>query len=312
MHIVNFSGGLCSFWAAMRVKDRHGTENMVLLFADTLIEDADLYAFNEQASAIIGVPITRIAVGLTPWQLFRQEGLIGNSRYPICSVYLKREPLDAWRRDNAKDELGQAQGALWDDGRPGGVLYVGFDWTEENRLADIRREKPTWRIEAPMTESPYWDKCRMQREAEKLGLKIPRLYELGFPHNNCGGCCVRAGISHWVHLLRVLPDRFMQWEREERETAADFVHRGIEPYSILKDRRGGTFKSLWLSDLRARVESGEKFPSDDLGRLWVRWGDHGVCEPRACSGAPDGTVSPTRTSARAGWRGCEQLIGGRS
>jgi len=31
LHVVNFSGGLCSFWAAHRVKERYGTENMVLL-----------------------------------------------------------------------------------------------------------------------------------------------------------------------------------------------------------------------------------------------------------------------------------------
>ena len=42
LHVINFSGGLCSFWAAHRVKERYGPENMVLLFADTLIEDAGL------------------------------------------------------------------------------------------------------------------------------------------------------------------------------------------------------------------------------------------------------------------------------
>lgn len=46
LHVVNFSGGLCSFWSAHRVKERYGSANMVLLFADTLIEDPDLYGFN--------------------------------------------------------------------------------------------------------------------------------------------------------------------------------------------------------------------------------------------------------------------------
>jgi hypothetical protein len=265
LHIVDFSGGLCSFWAAMRVKERHGKENMALLFADTLIEDGDLYEFNEQAAAIIGVPITRVSVGLTPWELFRKEGLIGNNRFPICSVRLKREPLNAWHAANAKDTIEQLQGAFWDDGRPAGVIYIGFDWTEENRLADLRRELPTWRIEAPMTEPPYWDKCRMQREAAQLGLKISRLYELGFPHNNCGGRCVRSGITQFVHLYHVLRPRFIEWRDEEAATVTEFRRRGIEPFSILKDRRGGTVKPLYLADLQARIESGEKFPTDEWG-----------------------------------------------
>lgn len=265
LHVVNFSGGLCSFWAAHRVKQRHGIENLVLLFADTLIEDPDLYEFNEHSASILGVPITRLSRGLTPWELFRRQGLIGNSRYPICSVYLKREPLDEWHARYGKDLIQIRQYSFWDDGRRPLIVYVGFDWTEENRLNDLRREKPQWRWEAPMQDEPIWDKCRMEREAIALGMKIPELYRLGFPHNNCGGRCVRAGISHWVHLYRVLPARFLEWEREEQDARVDFLRRGIEPLSILKDRRGGEFKCLWLADLRQRIESGEEFPKHEWG-----------------------------------------------
>ena len=265
LHVVNFSGGLCSFWAAMRVKERYGTKNLVLLFADTLIEDSDLYEFNREAAQLIGVPITRLSREMTPWQLFRRQGLIGNSHYPICSVYLKREPLDEWHATHGRNLRECRQGAFWDDGKRPLIVYLGFDWTEEHRLTAIRREKPQWRWEAPMQEAPIWDKCRMEREARALGLTIPKLYGLGFPHNNCGGRCVRAGISHFVHLQNVLPERFEEWEREEAEARTDFLSRGIQPLSILKDRRGGSFKNLWLSDLRRRIEDGEKFAKDEWG-----------------------------------------------
>jgi hypothetical protein len=265
LHVINFSGGLCSFWAAHRVKEQYGSKNMVLLFADTLIEDPDLYEFNRQASSLLGVPITRVSINVTPWELFRERGLIGNSLYPICSVYLKREPLDEWKRQNGRTLKECSQGSFWDDGKRPFIAYLGFDWTEGNRLADIRREKPQWRWEAPMLEAPIWDKCRMEREARALGLIIPTLYNLGFPHNNCGGRCVRAGISHFVHLYHVLPERFLEWENEEAATRAEFIRRGIEPLSVLKDRRGGQTKSLWLSDLRSRIESGEKFAKDEWG-----------------------------------------------
>jgi len=250
-HVVNFSGGLCSFWAAHRVVAEHGAKDTVLLFADTLIEDEELYTFNEQAARLLGVPITRIADGRTPWQLFREKGIIGNARFPICSIYLKREPLDRWRRENCM-ELSS-------------VLYMGFDWTEGKRLDDLRRELPSWRIEAPMTEAPYWDKCKMQAEAEKLGLKIPRLYTLGFPHNNCGGRCVRAGISHWVHLYHVDEPAFAEWEEEERFTAQQITNDGGTPWSMLKDRRGGVHNNLYLWQLRQRIEAGELMDKHDWG-----------------------------------------------
>ena len=92
-----------------------------------------------------------------------------------------------------------------------------------------------------------------------------KLYSLGFPHDNCGGRCVRAGISQFVHLHRVLPHRFMDWANKEQNCAARLIARGIEPLSILKDRRGGTVKPLWLMDLKVRIESGEKFSSDEWG-----------------------------------------------
>src|SRR6185369_638962 len=152
-----------SFWAAWRVRERFGTDDMVLLFADTLIEDEELYAFNEKSSAVLGVPITRVAVGKTPWQVFREEGLIGNSLFPICSVRLKREPLNEWHHLNCMDAIEENQATLFGESRESATIYLGFDWTEENRLNDLRREHPTWRIEAPMQREPIWDKCRMER-----------------------------------------------------------------------------------------------------------------------------------------------------
>jgi 3'-phosphoadenosine 5'-phosphosulfate sulfotransferase (PAPS reductase)/FAD synthetase len=259
-HIVNFSGGDCSFWAAHRVIHQYGKENVVLLFADTLIEDEDLYTFNTKAEEILGVKITRVSVEITPWALFRKEGLIANNRFPICSVRLKREPLDEWMISNFEMLEDQSNFLL-----EKAILYLGFDWTEEHRLADIRREKPGFKIEAPMQWDPIWDKCKMRTEAEALGLPEQKLYKLGFPHNNCGGRCVRAGISHWVHLYRMLPARFLEWEFEEQTTMEDFRRRGIEPLTMLKDRRGGETKNLSLRDLRLRIEAGEKFDRNDWG-----------------------------------------------
>src|ERR1035441_4722953 len=38
-HVVNTSGGICSFWAADRTVKKQGRENVTLLFADVLMED---------------------------------------------------------------------------------------------------------------------------------------------------------------------------------------------------------------------------------------------------------------------------------
>ena len=252
-HIINFSGGICSLWNAVRCKERHGTKDMVLLFADVLIEDAELYIFNEQCAKYLGVPITRISREITPFELFEQKGMIGNSRFPICSVILKRELLDEWHRANALEM--------------DSILYIGFDWEELGRLQAIRTAKPEWRIEALMTEEPIWDKCRMIAETELLGIIVPRLYRLGFPHNNCGGGCVQAGKTHWIHLLEVLPDVYAKWEADELKCQQVMKDRGVSnwEFTILKDRRNGGKKSMTLRELRLRYESGERFSKYDWG-----------------------------------------------
>lgn len=258
-HVVNLSGGACSFWAAARVLALPDVsrDDITFLFADTLIESPDLYEFNDRTAEYFGIPITRVSREITPWELFRQQHVIGNDRIPVCSVELKRKPLWNWVYNTFAVEVFLNQV----------TVYVGFDWTEVNRLDDLRREHPQVRIEAPMTEPPYWDKCKIISELEVVGMPVPLAYRQGFPHNNCGKRCVRAGISHFVHLLSVDASAYDEWEREERNTIAEFIASSVSSAerAILKDRRGGTTKPLTLETLRKRVESGEKFPTDEWG-----------------------------------------------
>lgn len=261
-YLVNFSGGLCSFFASMRTIAKRGRHHVVNIFADTLYEHADLYEFNCRAESVLNLPLTRICVGLTPWQLFRKEGLIGNDRFPICSTKLKREPLNDWME--AHYEMDSRQINMI---KQPATVVLGFDFTEYNRIEDFQKQHPSWKVEAPMCEEPLWDKCRMIEEANALGFKTPELYALGFPHNNCGGGCVKAGISHFVHLYRTKPAVFSQWEKEEQDTLFEFERRGVSNghFTILKDRRGGKIIPLSLKTLRIRIEAGENFSTKDWG-----------------------------------------------
>ena len=204
-HVVNFSGGVCSFWAAHRVIQKYGRENVTLLFADTLIEDEDLYRFLSEAEAHFGIVATRVADGRSPWDLFEEKGMLGNSRFPLCSVILKRETLDAWRASNCFEM--------------DTVVHIGIDWTEAHRLEHTRAALPGWKVEAPMTEEPFWDKCKMLAELRLIGIEPPRLYDMGFPHNNCGAFCVKAGQAHFAHLLKMLPARYAFHEAKESACA---------------------------------------------------------------------------------------------
>lgn len=242
--VVMFSGGITSWALARRLADKHGTDGLVLLFADTLAEDEDLHRFLAQAAADIGVPVTRVADGRTPWQVFNDKRIVGNTRIAPCSHLLKQEPCRQWLEANTDPATT--------------TLYVGIDWTEVHRLPAIERGWAPWTVLAPLTEPPYLDKTGWINAARARGIEPPRLYRLGFVHNNCGGACVRGGQAQWARLLAAFPERYAANEREENALR---LHLGKD-VAILRDRTGGTTKPLPLTVLRQRIEGRE--PVDEL------------------------------------------------
>jgi hypothetical protein len=238
-HVVMWSGGITSWATARHVVERYGTASTTLLFADTNAEDEDLYTFNEQASAQLGMQITRVAdpQERDPWQVFEDKRWLGNTRIAQCSKILKIDPCEEWLGINADPDHT--------------TLYVGLDWTEPHRIPGNRAGWAPWQVEYPLTEPPYFDKEQLLAEARAVGLAIPRLYRLGFPHNNCGGGCVKGGVGQWVRLLEVFPQRYARHERAEIKMRK-LLGKDV---SILRDRTGGTTTPLTLTALRARIES---------------------------------------------------------
>nr|WP_295467451.1 hypothetical protein [Mesorhizobium sp.] len=160
-HVVMFSGGGGSWAAARRVVDQHGTDNVTLLFTDTLMEDEDCYRFLiEGAADVLGIDVPSqmvpqphqfpdwtdrpayklfvdglrrefadllpqlawIARGGDIWDVFRHERFLGNSSADPCSKLLKRQMADA--RLKASCDPAST------------TVYVGIDKFEEHRFDD--------------------------------------------------------------------------------------------------------------------------------------------------------------------------------
>lgn len=247
--VCMFSGGVGSWAAAKKVAAEVGPHKLTLLFTDTRIEDPDLYRFLEEGAANIGAPLVRIADGRTPWEVFRDERMLGNSRIAPCSKILKQVPARRWMQENAPDA----------------TVVLGIDWTEQHRLPGAIEGWKPWVVRAPLCEGPWqaWrTKAEMIADLAKEGIRPPRLYEEGFPHNNCGGGCVRAGSAQFVHLLRSRPETFAAWETGEEEMRA-YLGKDV---AILRDRRGGSTRPLPLRELRAReMQRPGLFDGDDWG-----------------------------------------------
>jgi len=245
-HVVMFSGGVGSWAAAKRVAERHGTDDLTLLFTDTLIEDADTYRFLREAAANVGGQLVEVADGRTPWEVFAKVRFLGNSRVDPCSLHLKRELADRWLRDN-RDPADT-------------TVYVGIDWTEIHRFERLVPRKLPWVYKAPLCDPPYLTKHDLHEWAEREGLKKQRLYVLGMPHANCGGGCIKMGVGGFARMLFADPCRYAEWEANE-----DALRVQLGDVAILRDRANGASKPLTLRALRERVQGGGKVDMFDIG-----------------------------------------------
>lgn len=245
-HVVMFSGGIGSWMAARRIVEAHGAESVALLFADTLIEDPDLYRFIDEAAADVGAPLVKIADGRDPWQVFKARRLLGNSRIAPCSHELKQKPARKWMEENA----------------PAATVVLGIDWTESHRLPGAVNGWSPFPVVAPLCDAPYLTKRQMMEALEARGIQRPELYRLGFAHNNCGGGCVRAGQGQFVHLYRAKPDVYAQWEAGE-QGMREYLGADV---TILRSRVGGDTTPLTLAELRVGLERQPAlFGSDEWG-----------------------------------------------
>lgn len=255
-HVVMFSGGIGSWATAKRVADQHGTNNMILLFADVAAnnpnphigEDPDTYRFLHDAAANIGAELVTVADGRDIWQVFKDDRFLGNSRLANCSKLLKQKPSREWLDTNCNPDTT--------------TVYVGIDWTESHRLPAITRAYLPYTALAPMTDPPYLDKTAMIATAVAEGLYPPQAYAQGYAHANCGGGCVRAGQGQFKKLLEINPERYAVWEAKEQELR-DYLDKDV---AILRDRTGGISVPITLAAFRERAADGQMtLDLDDVG-----------------------------------------------
>ena len=237
--IISFSGGLGSFASAHLTIQKYGKENTVLIFTDTKTEDEDLYRFLDETKNALGCELITLADGRNIWEVFTDVRFHGNSRIDPCSRVLKRELFKKHIKDNYKiDEISI-------------VFGIGSD--ESHRMTAITNNWMPYQVEAPLIET------KLTREEildilDNYKIKPPRLYDLGFAHNNCGGFCVKTGQKQMKLLLEKLPARYKYHEEQQEKL---FKHLGKE-HGFIKKVINNEMRYLTLKQFREMIEAGIK------------------------------------------------------
>lgn len=226
-HVVMLSGGMSSAYLAKVVLDTYGSKDTILFFTDTKWEDEDNYRFLKDLEAFFDKEIVWYEDGRTPEDVFWQKRFLGNFGFAPCSRELKM-----------KQTVIFVESLRLTGNEP--ILYFGIGKRELRRAPRIAEMYSHHCVEPLETRFPL---ISMDVDNESLretiegewGISVPRMYNWGFKHANCGGRCVKAGMKHYKLLRDVWPDRFKaQVDMEKR-----FRHE-INDYTLLK-RNGQPF-----------------------------------------------------------------------
>ena len=117
-----------------------------------------------------------------------------------CTEVLKKRVRKEWEWENREHE----------------ITYVwGFDCTERHRAERLVGSMPQFAHEFPLINRGL-TKEDAHGILRSLGLKRPKMYDLGYGNNNCIGC-VKGGMGYWNKIRKDFPDTFAEMAKIERE-----------------------------------------------------------------------------------------------
>ena len=103
------------------------------------------------------------------------------------------------------------------------VQYFGYT----SDLLDQRRAQ-RFKLNFPEVDSrfPLIERGLTKEECAgiigRIGIRLPKMYELGYNNNNCIGC-VKGGKGYWNKIRIDFPERFEETKRIEREVGASCI-----------------------------------------------------------------------------------------
>jgi len=250
-HVVMFSTGLSSAVCLSKVQEKHGRDNTMALLTDTQWEDEDNYRFSNEVIGYLNANLVVIKEGRTPKDVWLETRyLVGPTGAP-CTRILKIEQTMKWLKQQ-EDEI---------------TLYFGIGADEEHRTHGLvkRYTAVGAKVEFPLVDEPM-EHLQMKDIVEnEWGIKIPRMYYMGFSHANCGGRCVKAGQEHFIRLMKQWPERF----NEIADIEQRFRDITNSDTTILRAKRNGEEVKITLRELQKE---------QDTGQLSLCWDSEIPCE----------------------------------
>lgn len=143
------------------------------------------------------------------------QNVIASQRYvngpggAKCTEILKKRVRKQWEYEHCEYDL----------------TYVwGYDCNETHRANRLLETMPEYNHEFPLIDKGL-TKAEAHGLLERLGIKRPAMYDLGYQNNNCIGC-VKGGMGYWNKIRVDFPEAFERMAKLEREIGHSCI-RGV-------------------------------------------------------------------------------------
>jgi len=205
---VWFSCGAASAVALQKTLEKYGdTHNVRAINNFVLEEDEDNRRFLKDVENWLGITVEVCQNPKYPngsaVEVWEDRSFMSSPYGAPCTLELKKEARKYWEQQNKADHH-----------------VLGFTYEEKKRHDNFvitERELLPVLIEDRITKA---DCYRIINEA---GIKLPRIYKMGYPNANCIGCVKATSPTYWNHVRKVHPDIFKERAEQSEKIGAKLV-----------------------------------------------------------------------------------------
>ena len=203
-----FSCGITSAVACKLAVEQHGKDNVRLFYMEIDTAHKDNERFIDECENWIGVKVERrrSAKYKDQFDVIRKTKYVNGAAGARCTKELKKSVRFEIEKEIDYDSQ-----------------VFGFEYSKKeiNRAVRFAQQYPQARPSYPLIEQ----KLSKEMCADillKNGIRMPKMYELGFHNNNCIGC-VKGGKGYWNHVRKQFPEHFDKMAKIEREVGRSCI-----------------------------------------------------------------------------------------
>lgn len=226
-----WSAGVTSAVACKLALETYGADNVDIIYFKINSAHPDNERFKRQCEEWYGKEIEVVSSTSykDQFEVIEKTRYINGAQGARCTLELKKKVRYSIEAVRSYDHQ---------------IFGFEFDKKEINRALRFLEQYPDTNPVFPLIERGL-TKPNCLHLLESNGIRRPKMYELGYPNNNCIGC-VKGGIGYWNKIREDFPDHFKRMSELEEKIGATCLKNkeGRIPLKTLEPSRGRSLKII--------------------------------------------------------------------